>query len=66
MPPLLQLQKLPGKEDGGWKKVSASFFGSPEDCEFGEKMRSGAYYSTSNKLLLVARHILTMGLQKCL
>ena len=26
----------------------------------------GASYSTSNKLLLVARHILTTGLQKCL
>ena len=26
----------------------------------------GASYSTSNKLLLVARHILTMGLQKCI
>ena len=31
-----------------------------------EKMRFGASYSTSNKLLLVARHILTMGLQICL
>ena len=31
-----------------------------------EKMRFEASYSTSNKLLLVARHILTMGLQKCL
>ena len=29
------------------------------------KMCFGASYSTSNKLLLVARHILTMGLQKC-
>ena len=31
-----------------------------------EKMRFGASYSTSNKLLLIARHILTMGLQICL
>ena len=31
-----------------------------------KKKRFGAFYSTSNRLLLVARHILTMGLQKCL
>ena len=31
-----------------------------------KKMRFGASYITSNKLLLVARYILTMGLQKCL
>ena len=37
------------------------------DSEFvGGKMRFGASYSTSNKLLLVARHILTTGLQKLL
>ena len=24
-PPLLQLQNLPGKGDGGWKKVSVAF-----------------------------------------
>ena len=29
-------------------------------------MRCGASYSTSNKLLLVARHILTTGLQNVL
>ena len=56
-----------GKGDGGWKKnVFALFFGWPEDCEFVEKMCFGVSYSTSNKLLLVARHIMTMGLQKCL
>ena len=32
----------------------------------GGGMRFGASYSTSNKLLLVARHFLTMGLRKCL
>ena len=32
----------------------------------GKKMRFGASYSTSNKLLLVARHILTTDLQNCL
>ena len=52
--------------EGGKKSVFASFSGGPEDCEFMEKMCFGASYSTSNKLLLVARHILTTGLQKCL
>ena len=37
-----------------------------DDREFVEKMRFGASYSTSNKLLLIARHIMTTGLQKCL
>ena len=55
---------LKGMEGG--KKVSASFFGWPEDHEFVEKMRFGASYSMCNKLLLVARYILTTGLQKCL
>ena len=48
------------------ESVFASFFGWPEDREFVEKMRFGASYSTSNKLLLIARHIMTTGLQKCL
>ena len=35
---LLQLQKLLGKGDGGWKKkFLASFFGWSEDEEFVEK-----------------------------
>ena len=46
------------------KSVFASFWGSPEDREFVEKMCFGASYSTSNKLLLIARHIMTTGLQK--
>ena len=51
----------------GGKKVSLClFFGWSEDCEFVAKIHFGATYSTSNKLLLVARHILTTGLQKCL
>ena len=53
-------------EGGGKKTVSASFFGWPEDRELVEKMRFGASYFTSNKLLLIARHIMTTGLQKCL
>ena len=66
MPILLQLQKLPWKGDGGWKKVSASFFGCPKDHEFVEKKRFGASYSMSNKLLLISRHIMTTDLKKCL
>ena len=37
MPSLSQLQKLPGKGDGGWKKqkcLCIVFFGWPEDREF--------------------------------
>ena len=51
--------------EGGEKSVFALFFGWPEDRDNMEKMRFGASYSMSNKLLLVARHILTTGLQKC-
>ena len=54
----------------GWrvdkKKVSLRRFLAPEDRDFVEKIRFGASYSTSNKLLLVARHILTTGLKKYL
>ena len=55
-----------GKGIEGGRKVTASFLGWPEDREFMEKMFFGVSYITSNKLLLVARHILTMGLPKCL
>ena len=50
----------------GGEKVSASFFGRPEDREFVEKMHFGASYSMSNKLLLISRHIMTTGLKKFL
>ena len=50
MPPLLQLQKLPGE---GEKSVFVAFFGWPEDREFMEKMRFGASYGISNKLFLL-------------
>ena len=54
-----------GKGMEGGKKVSASFFSCPEDCDFMEKMQMrGASYKMSNKLLLVARHIMTTGLKK--
>ena len=52
--------------EGGKKSVFASFFGWSEDREFVEKMHFGASYSMSYKLLLIARHIMTTGLQKCL
>ena len=52
--------------EGVKKSVFASFLGWPEDREFIEKMYFGTSYSTSNKLLLIARHIMTTGLQKCL
>ena len=68
MPILLCLQNLPWKGNwgGGGGSVFASFFGRPEDREFVEEMRFGASYSTSNKLLLISRHIMTMGLKKFL
>ena len=46
------------------KSVFASFFGRPEDRKFVEKMCFGASYSTSNKILLISRHIMTTGLKK--
>ena len=69
MPPILQLQNYRGKAmEGGKKKWICVVFWLTKRSRFrGEKkMRFGASYSTSNKLLLVARHILTAGLQKCL
>ena len=61
MPPLVQLQKLPGKGDGGWKQsVFASFFWLTRDHEIvAKKMHFRTSYSMGNKLLLVARHILS-------
>ena len=53
----------------GEKKMSLRRFGADQKIaiSWGEKkMRFGASYSTSNKSLLVARHILNTGLQKCL
>ena len=78
MPPLLHLQKLPGKGDIGWEKgdigwekVSLRRFLA--DLKIASSGRiffflnwggggGGVSYSTSNKLLLVARPILTTGL----
>ena len=56
-----------GMESGG--KVYLRRFLADQNCRrsrfHGKKMRLGASYSMSNKLVLVARHILTTGLQKC-
>ena len=50
--------------EGGKQSVFASFLGWPEDRDFVETMHFGASYSTSSKLLLVARHtLMTTGLQ---
>ena len=65
MPPLLQLQKLPGKGDGGWKKKCLCIiFWWTRRSQVRGKNGFGVSYSMSNKLLLVARHGLTTGLQK--
>ena len=51
----------------GGKKVSLRrFLADQKIASSWKKMRFGASYSISNKLLLVARHILPTGLQKCL
>ena len=49
----------------GAKKVSLNrFLADQKIASSFRKMRFRASYSTSNKLLLVARHMLTTGLQK--
>ena len=49
----------------GGKKVSLRrFLADQKIANLWGKMRFGASYSTSNKLLLISRHILTMDLQK--
>ena len=54
-----------GMEDG--KKVSLRrFLDDQKIASSQKKMRFGASYSTSNKLMLVSRHIMTTGLKKCL
>ena len=52
----------------GWgKKFSLHRFSADQKIASSwKKMHFGTSYSTHNKLLLVARHILTTGLQKCL
>ncbi len=57
---LLQLQKLLGKGDGGWGKkgLCIFFLADQKIASLWKKMRFGAFYSMSNKLLLVARHVL--------
>ena len=56
-----------GKGMEGRKKVFLHCFLADQKIEISrEKKRFGASYSTSYKLLLVAKHILSTGLQKCL
>ena len=55
-----------GKGTEGGKKCLCCFFADQKITSYGKKMHFGESYSMSNKLLLVARHILTVGLQKCL
>ena len=53
--------------EGAKKKASLpNFFADQKIASSWKKCNFGASYSTSNKLLLLARHILTMDLQKCL
>ena len=52
--------------EGGKKGSLCNFLADQKSASLWKKMRVGASYSMSIKLLLVARHILTMGLQKCL
>ena len=57
--------KITGGGDGGWNNVSLKRFSADQKIASSwEIMRFWTYYSTSNKLLLVARHILTTGLKK--
>ena len=55
-----------GMEGGGKKRVVFFLTRLKITSLWKLKMRFGASYSTSNNLLLVARHNLTMGLPKCL
>ena len=57
-----------GKGMEGGKKVSLRRFVADQKIasSLKKKKRFGASYSMSSKLLLVARHILTTGLHKCL
>ena len=63
------LQKLLGKGDGGWRRskkggLCVVFWLTRRSRVRGKKMRFGASYSTSNKVLFVARHILTTNVFK--
>ena len=52
--------------EGGKKSVFASFLADQKIASSWEFFLFWASYSMSSKLLLVVRHILTTGLQKCL
>ena len=55
-----------GKGMEGGNKVSLHRFLADQKITRCGKMHFRSSYSTSNKLLLVARHILATGLQNCL
>ena len=60
-------KKTAGKGMEGGKKVFCVVFWLTRRSRVRRrKMRFGASYSTSNKLLLIARRIMNTGLQKCL
>ena len=52
--------------EGGKKVSSRRFLADQKIASSWKKMRLGASYSTSNKLLPVTRHVLTTGLQNVL
>ena len=70
---LLRLHKLQGRGDGEGKVSLRCFSADHKDCKFAREKKYVfclfvlffvfASYSKSNKLLLVARHILTTGLK---
>jgi len=51
---------------GGGKVSLRRFLADQKIASSWKKVRFGASYRTSKKLLLVAKHILTTGIQKCL
>ena len=67
MPLLLRLQKVQGKSGGEGKEASLHRFSANQ--KIASSWKTYVFlpsYSTSNKLLLVARHTLITDLQKCL
>ena len=52
--------------EGGKKVTLRRFLADQKIASSYKKMRFGASYSTSNKLLLIAKHIMTTELKKCL
>ena len=55
-----------GTKSGKKKCLCVVFLADQKIASSRMKMRFGASCSTSNRLLIIARHIMTTGLQKCL